>query len=132
MNCYTVLVIKRHLTLKNKFLFKFIFTKGSVVNARYFNIIFVKKFPSYVEVGSTEPKLFGITASARFSPKSVVRNRIRRLILANVNENYDRFKPGYYVFVPKKNVLDTNGKIGVDVKEFNADFNKAVSKMALI
>ena len=132
MDCYTVLVIKRNLTLKNKFLFRFIFTKGTVINARYFNIIYVRKFPSFVEVGSTEPKLFGVTASAKFSPKSVVRNRIRRLILANVNDYYDQFNPGYYVFVPKRNVLDTNGKIGVDVKEFSSDFNKAISKMALL
>jgi ribonuclease P protein component len=125
-------MVKRNLTLKNKFLFKYIFNKGTFISSQYLSVLFVKNFPSYVEVGSLQPKLFGVTVSSKFSTKSVVRNRIRRLIFANVSTHYDLFKPGYYIFVPKKNLIGRDGKINVNVEEFNADFNKVLSKMVVL
>jgi len=55
---------------------------------------------------------FGFIISKKISKKAVVRNRIKRLIAQEVQNNLDKFEDGFRgIFLIKKNIIDEKDNI---------------------
>ena len=74
-------------------------------------------------------KSFGLVISGKFSKKAVIRNKVRRFIAESIRLRLDSIPGGKFIFIPKKNILDENGKIKTDAKTISAEVNTLLSKM---
>lgn len=84
----------KKLKLKNNREFKKVYSYGNSYANKYLVIFFIKNNLGYNRVGFSVTKKIG---------KSVVRNRIRRLIKEAYRLNSDKLKQGYdLVFLPRK------------------------------
>ncbi len=116
-------MFKREFSLKNKYDFSNIFKNGESQSSPH---LILKKRPS-----NEGKKAIGIVVSGKFSKSSVIRNKIKRLIAEEVRVNISSMPAGKYVFIPKKNILNENGKISVNVEILSSEINTLLSKMAL-
>ncbi|KPU26452.1 ribonuclease P [Caloranaerobacter sp. TR13] len=84
----------KKLKLKNSREFKRVYNHGSSYANKYLVIFFIRNNLGYNRVGFSVTKKIG---------KSVVRNRIRRLMKEAYRLNSDKLKQGYdLVFIPRK------------------------------
>lgn len=74
-----------------------------------------------------------IIISNKFSKKASAKNKVRRSIAGEV-KNYllPKNVNGWFVFIPKKRLLNENGKITVDAKEISLGIDSLLSKMAVL
>lgn len=116
-------MFKREFSLKNKYNFSNIFKNGESHSS---NHLILRRLPNL-----EGQKSIGIVVSSKFSKSSVIRNQIKRLIAEPVRVNITSMPAGKYVFIPKKNILNENGKISVNVEILSSEINTLLSKMAL-
>ncbi|KGG80076.1 ribonuclease P protein component [Caloranaerobacter azorensis] len=93
---------KKKLKLRNSREFKRVYKYGDSYANKYLVIFFIKNNLNYNRVGFSVTKKIG---------KSVVRNRIRRLIKEAYRLNCDKLKQGYdLVFIPKRVAVEQGYK----------------------
>lgn len=120
----------REYSLKTRYNFNKVYKFGETFITKNFLIKYLKVKP---EVFQTTPfKKFAVVTSNKLSKKKVTQNRIRRIVATVIQENLGKFKDYYYyVFIPKKSILDKDGKILADVKGISSEINTFLSKMAV-
>jgi len=120
-------VYKRIFSLKTRYNFKTVFKYGDTYEGKFLIIKYLKARNNIDQ----KPK-FAIITSNKFSKIKVTQNKVRRLISSVINDDLDKFDGNYYyVFIPKKNILDVNGKIFFDVKKISSEINTFLSKMVI-
>jgi len=75
----------------------------------------IKQFPFFGLISLTKTdadRKFGFIISKKISKKAVVRNKIKRLIAQEVQNNLDKFEDGFRgIFLIKKNIIDEKDNI---------------------
>lgn len=98
-------MLRKENRLTKKVDFKRVLKEGKMVQGRIFSLSFLKSSENF------EPK-FGIIVSNRVSKRSVVRNKIKRLLREALRLNLIGIpKGGMFVFLAKKNAVDASGKV---------------------
>jgi len=78
-----------------------------------------------------DPK-FAVVTSNKFTKIKVIQNGVRRLVSSSIQSKIEEFPKGfYYIIIPKKNILDTNGKIIADAKKIDIEIDTFLSKMVV-
>ena len=118
---------KRKFSLKTRYNFKVVFKHGKTYNGKYLIIKYLKPRNN----PDNNPK-FAIITSNKLTKIKVLQNKTRRIISSVISENLDKVPEGfYYVIIPKKNILDTNGKISIDAKKISTEINTFLSEMVV-
>lgn len=119
---------KRKYSLKTRYNFKSVFKYGLSFDGKFFLIKYLKRKQSNVV---NLPNI-GIIVSGKFNKAKPVQNKVKRFISTSIANNIDRFPNDWlFVFIPKKNILDNNGKISIDVKILDSEVNTFLSKMVV-
>lgn len=75
----------------------------------------IEQFPFFglINLVKTDTdRKFGFIISKKISKKAVVRNKIKRLIAQEVQNNLDKFEDGFRgIFLIKKNIIDEKNNI---------------------
>lgn len=115
----------RKFSLKTRYNFKTVFKYGNSYNGNYLIIKYLKTRDTI----DSNVK-FAVVTSNKLSKIKVIQNKLRRIISSVIKDKLDSFPIGfYYVIIPKKNILDSNGKILIDVKKVNIEIDTFLSKM---
>ena len=118
-------MFSRKYSLKGRYNFKKILRFGDT----YTSLSFILKFKK----DDDDEKRFAIIASNKFSKSAVVQNGVKRLIGNVIEEKVDKFPSSYsYIFIPKKSILDKDGKINRSAEEINIEIDTFLSKMAVL
>ncbi len=74
---------------------------------------------------------FAIVISNKFVKGSVIKNKLKRVIAVGIEKHLssDKVKAAQYVFIPKKRILNENGKIAVNVEEISTDVYTFLSEV---
>lgn len=120
----------RKYSLKTRYNFNKVFKYGIKHNTDHLIILYLKVNPEVFKEDIVDKK-FAVITSAKLSKKAVVKNRVRRIIGEAVRLNVDKFPPShYYVFIPKKEILDESGKVKRISKAINTEIDTFLSKVA--
>jgi ribonuclease P protein component len=112
-------MLKKINRITSKKEFDWIKSEGIIKQYPYFGLISIKiplstedvHFPSKKGEQVKDVK-FGFIISKKISKKAVVRNKIKRLIAQEVQNNLDKFEDGFRgIFLVKKNIVDEKDNI---------------------
>lgn len=122
---------KRIYSLKTRYNFHKTLKYGQTYTTDNLIIKYIK-VDSKVFNSDNVDKKFGIIVSSKFHKKAVVKNKVKRLIGEAIRINIDKFPPyHYYIFIPKKNVIQDNSKIKLYYQDVDSQIDKFLSEMAI-
>ncbi|OGC51707.1 hypothetical protein A2982_03490 [candidate division WWE3 bacterium RIFCSPLOWO2_01_FULL_39_13] len=121
-------MLNRKYSLKTRYNFRAVLNGGDTFHASHLIVKYLRKDEKAFE-GQADKK-FAVIASNRFCKKAVTQNKIRRMVLDSVRKKIDKFaKYYYYVFIPKKTLINENGKIAVDAKSIDTEIDTFLSEV---
>jgi ribonuclease P protein component len=125
-------VYKRVYSLKSRYNFNKVFREGRAFKGSSLIIIFLRNDEKTFSNDSVDKK-FAVVVSSKISKKAVIKNRVRRIIGEAIRLNIDKFPPyHYYVFIPKKEVINDCGKVDNITKKVNIDINTFLSELVVL
>lgn len=120
---------KRKYSLKNRYLFKNIYKNGHTIYTQ--NLIVKYITPNTQSEKLPTNKQFAIVTSNKFTKLKPVQNRFRRMLAYQISIRIVQFPYGFYIFIPKKNSLNSPKIINVNSKELGAQVDKVLSKVVI-
>jgi ribonuclease P protein component len=115
----------RENSLKGRYNFNKILREGQTFTSRSFILKYLKNKES--------KKQFAIIASNKFSKLAVVQNEAKRLFGKLIELRQDEFPENYsYIFIPKKGILDKDGKINRSVEEIIPEIDTFLSEVVVL
>lgn len=120
---------KRKYSLKTRYNFRTVFRYGLSFEGEFLLFKYIK---ARIKEGEDKTPKFAVVTSNKFTKIKVIQNSVRRLIASSIQRKIKDFPKGfYYIIIPKKNILDTNGKIIADAKKIDIEIDTFLSKMVV-
>jgi ribonuclease P protein component len=107
--------------LKHWRIFKAVHEQGTRYASRWLTVI---KLPQW---GERSPTKFGVSISQKVSKKAVIRNRIKRQILAVIQQMLPYFYPGWWVVVVVKPAA-----LGCNYQDFLRELKQLLIKAEML
>lgn len=119
---------KRKYSLKTRYNFKNVFKYGLSFDGKFFLVKYLKrKHTDDIVLPNV-----GIIVSGKFNKSKPIQNTVKRVISTSISNNINLFPNNWlFVFIPKKNILDNNGKISIDAKILDSEIDTFLSKMVV-
>jgi ribonuclease P protein component len=125
-------VYNRKYSLKTRYNFNKVFREGNSFKSAHLIIIRLPVSPEVFKDDVVDKK-FAVIVSSKFNKKAVIKNRVRRIIAESIRLKIEKFPSNhYYVIIPKKEILNGNGKVKRISKEISSELDSFLSKVAVV